>query len=329
MARTHTHRVSVIVPNWNTRRWLPGCLEALKAQTYRDFEIIVVDNGSTDGSVAFIQQHYPDIGLLPLSKNQGFAVAVNTGIKVSRSDYVVLLNVDTIPRPDWLESLVTVIEQSPPEIGFLASKMLNLDQPELLDNAGDSFSWYGSSWKRGKGGPAVNYDRPDEILSACAGAALYRRSFFDTVGLFDEEFNSYLEDVDLGLRGQLLGYRCRYVPQAEVLHQGQGAEIPRPRYVYFSTRNRLMVLTKNIPLPLLLKHSYTLLFGQFYFFLVYKKPLASLKGYADFLRRLPLILKKRRQILGRKKISNQALDNLLTRDLNEPSLTEIFLSKLG
>ncbi|MCB0208672.1 MAG: glycosyltransferase family 2 protein [Anaerolineae bacterium] len=321
-------QVSIVIPNWNTQRWLPGCLDALKAQTFDDFEIIMVDNGSTDDSVVFIQQNYPHVRVIGLPENRGFAVAVNTGIKASQSEYIVLLNVDTVPRPCWLEKLVQTAEQNPPEIGFLASKMLNLENPEVVDDAGDSFSWYGSSWKRGKGEPADRYTQPVEVLSACAGAALYRRSFFETVGLFDEDFTSYLEDIDLGLRGQLLGYRCLYVPEAEVLHQGQGAEIPRPRYVTYSTRNRLMILAKNIPLLLLIKHSPMLLFGQFYFFLVYKKPYYSLTGYAAFLRALPATLQKRRAILRHKKITNQAVDSLLTRDLNEPSLTHIYLSKL-
>lgn len=319
----------MVIPNWNTQPWLPGCLDALQAQTFRDFQVIIVDNGSTDNSVAFIRDNYPDVCVISLPENRGFAVAVNTGIKATQAEYIALLNVDTVPQPGWLANLVETAEQSPSEIGFLASKMLNLDNPDLIDDAGDSFSWYGSSWKRGKGEPASNYTQPVEVLSACAGAALYRRTFFEATGLFDEDFNSYLEDIDLGLRGQLLGYRGLFVPEAEVLHQGQGAEIPRPRYVYFSTRNRLIVLTKNIPLSLLFKHSYTLLFGQFYFFLVYKKPFYSLKGYADFLRLLPLTLKKRQKILHTKKISNQTLDGLLTRDLNEPSLTKILLGKFG
>ncbi|MCB0166193.1 MAG: glycosyltransferase family 2 protein [Anaerolineae bacterium] len=320
-------KVTVIIPNWNTRRWLLGCLDALDAQTFRDFQVVVVDNGSTDDSVAFIRGNYPDVRVITLPENRGFAVAVNTGIRATRSDYIALLNVDTIPRPYWLASLVEIADQSPPDIGFLASKMLNLDQPDLIDDAGDSFSWYGSSWKRGQGEPAAHHNEPNEVFSACAGAALYRRCFFEEVGLFDEDFNSYLEDIDLGLRGRLLGYRGWYVPGAEVLHQGQGAGIPRPRYVTFSTCNRLTILIKNIPLALLVRHSYTLLFGQFYFFLVYKKPFHSAKGYAFFFRNLPLILQKRRAILGGKKISNQTLDRLLTNDLNEPSLRTIFLTK--
>ncbi|MCB9076479.1 MAG: glycosyltransferase family 2 protein [Anaerolineaceae bacterium] len=325
---TDSPKVAVIIPNWNTQRWLPGCLDALNTQTFRDFQIIVVDNGSTDDSVAFIRDNYPDVRVITLPENRGFAVAVNTGIKATQSDYIALLNVDTVPRPGWLASLVETADQSSPDIGFLASKMLNLDQPDLIDDAGDSFSWYASSWKRGKGESAAHYNEPGEVFSACAGAALYRRRFFEKVGLFDEDFNSYLEDIDLGLRGRLLGYRCWYVPAAEVLHQGQGAGIPRPRYVTFSTCNRLTILIKNIPLALLVKHSYTLLFGQFYFLLVYKKPYYSAKGYAAFLRKLPLTIQKRRAILGQKKISNQTLDRLLTNDLNEPSLRTIFLTKL-
>lgn len=321
-------RVTVIIPNWNTRRWLPGCLDGLRAQSYEDFHVILVDNGSTDDSISFVQRYYPEVQVIGLAENRGFAVAVNTGIRGATSKYVALLNVDTIPQPQWLANLVETIEECPPDIGCLASKMLNLENPKIIDDAGDSFSWYGSSWKRGKGEAAEIYCHQEEIFSACAGAALYRRTFLEDVGLFDESFNSYLEDVDLGLRGQLLGYRCLYLPDAVVLHAGQGAKIPRPRYVRLTTRNRLTLLLKNIPLSLLVKHGYTIVFGQVYFFLVYKKPLHSLKGYFAFIRDLPQTVKQRRAIQKRKKVSNQVLDTLLTCDLGEPPLREVVTTKV-
>ncbi len=321
-------KVIVVIPNWNTQRWLTGCLDGLQAQNYRDFRVIMVDNGSTDNSVAFVKQHYPEVEILTFAENRGFVPAVNAGIKQSHSEYVALLNVDTIPQPDWLSGLVETIEQSPPDVGCLASKMLSLDNPSLMDDAGNTFSWYGSARKRGQGEPAENYTRPEEIFSACGGAALYRRTFLEKAGGFDENFVSYLEDVDLGLRGQLLGYRCLYVPIAQVLHQWGGANIPRPRYVYLVTRNRLALLLKNIPLELLFKHARTLLFGQLYFFLVYKRPLHSLAGIISFLAALPRILHQRRLIQKRKKISNQALETMLSYELGEPRLRDILKTKL-
>lgn len=321
-------KVTVIIPNWNTERWLTGCLDGLRVQTYQDFKVLLVDGGSTDNSVALVSEHYPEVDLVTLAQNRGFAPTVNAGLARADSDYVALLNVDTVPQPNWLTGLVDVMDQSPPEVGSLASKMLALNNPTLIDDAGDTFSWYGSARKRGLGEPATNYDQVADVLSACAGAALYRRSFFEDVGLLDENFTSYLEDIDLGLRGRLRGYRCLYVPEAEVLHQGQGAETARSRYVYLLTRNRLMVLLKNIPLALLWKHAGTLLFGQFYFFLVYKRPFHSLAGIISLLLALPRIMRQRQAIQQGKTISNQALESMLTNELGELRLRDIIKSKL-
>lgn len=321
-------RVCIVIPNWNTYRWLPGCLDGLRSQSFRDFQIILVDNGSDDDSVAFVKEHYPEVTVLAFTENRGFARAVNAGIEQSCSEYVALLNVDTVPQPDWLANLVTTMDSCSPTVGSLASRMLSLENPELLDDAGNSFSWYGSAKKRGQRQPAESYGQAEEVFSACAGAALYRRSFLEDVGKFDENFVSYLEDVELGLRGQLRGWRCFYVPTAQVLHQWGGAGIPRPRYVYLSTRNRLALLLKNIPALLLLKHAHTLLFGQVYFFLVYKRPLHSLAGIAAFILTLPRILRQRRMIQRQKTVSNEFLDGLLSDDLGEPRLRDIIKGKL-
>ena len=148
------------------------------------------------------------------------------------------------------------------------------------------------------------------------------------MGEFDEGFTSYLEDIDLGLRGRLLGYRYLYVPTAEIWHQSHGAGLSRSRYVYLSTRNRLALLLKSIPTPLLLKKAPMLLFGQFYFFLVYKKPLYSLAGTFSFLLKLPPILQQRRKIQKNKRIPNNVLEGLLSTDLGEPRLRDIVKSKL-
>lgn len=325
---TRSPKVSVVIPNWNTQRWLAGCLEGLRAQSYRDFEIILVDNGSADTSLAFVEQGYPEVKIIALPENRGFAPAVNIGIRHGCSEYVALLNVDTVPQPDWLANLVQTMERSPSDVGGLASKMLSLNDPCLMDDAGDLLSWYGSARKRGTGQPAQDYLEVEEVFSVCAGAALYRRSFFEEVGEFDESFTSYLEDIDLGLRGRLLGYRYLYVPTAEIWHQSHGASLARSRYVYLTTRNRLALLLKNIPAALLLKKAPMLLFGQFYFFLVYKKPLHSLAGTFSFLLNLPRILAQRRKIQKSKRISNKILESLLSTDLGEPRLRDIIKSKL-
>jgi GT2 family glycosyltransferase len=288
----------------------------------------VVDNGSTDDSVDFLRRNYPEIELLTFPRNLGFAPAVNAGIAQAHSDYIVLLNVDTIPQPRWLETLVSTIEQSPPDVGSLASKMLRLEDPTLIDDAGDILSWYGSALKRGLGQPAKDYNREEEIFSACAGAALYRRTLFENAGNFDEAFGSYLEDIDLGLRAAILGYRCLFVPSAEIYHQGHGAGIAKKNYVYLMTRNRLALIAKSIPWKLLFKHSGTLLYGQFYYLLAYKKPLYSLKGFLSFIISLPHILKQRQRIQQRRRVSDQEIDAMLTHELGEIPLKKLIKNKL-
>jgi GT2 family glycosyltransferase len=326
---TFRPKVTVVIPNWNNLSWLPGCLDGLRAQQYQDFQIILVDNGSTDGSVAFVRKNYPQVRIVTFAQNRGFAPAVNAGIQQAHSEYVALLNTDTVPEPGWLRTLVETMEHSPPDVGFLASKMLQLQDPSTIDDAGDTLSWYGSARKRGSGESAEAYDQLEEVFSACAGAALYRRSFLQAAGGFDERFTSYLEDIDLGLRGRLLGYRCLYVPTAQVLHQGHGSGLARSRYVYLVTRNRLALLLKSIPWTLLFKHSWTLLHGQIYFFLVYKKPLHSLAGTIAFLFALPRILRQRRALQRKKAISDRALEAMLSNRLGEMPLREIIEGKLS
>jgi GT2 family glycosyltransferase len=178
------------------------------------------------------------------------------------------------------------------------------------------------------GQTAEDYIKVEEIFLPCAAAALYRRTFFDEVGEFDEGFGSYMEDVDLGLRGQMLGYRYLCVPDAQILHKKHGAGLARSRYVYLMTRNRLCLLVKNIPLALLVKRAPQLLYGQFYFFLVYKRPYHSLTGTFSFLTHLPRVLRQRQAIQKHKRISDQALEVMLSNDLGEPALRDIFKSKL-
>ncbi len=322
-------KVTVVIPNWNTARWLPGCLNGLREQTFRDFQIVLVDNGSEDESVELVTQGYPEVKLIRFPTNLGFAKAANAGLEWAQSEYIALLNVDTIPQPAWLATLVEVMDRSPAEIGSVTSKMLSLDNPTLIDDAGNLFSWYGSAQKRGQGQPATAFNHLEEVLSGSGGATLYRRSFFEAVGKFDEDFVSYLEDVDLGLRGQLLGYRCLFVPGAEIWHKWSGGAIPRPTYVTYSTRNRAALLLKNVPGKLLLKHWRTILYGQLYFFLVYKHPFASLRGYVALVYTLVTILKTRFTLQQQKKISTATLEHTISDQLSEPALTEIVRLKFN
>jgi len=319
-----TSKVCVVIPNWNGKRWLPGCLNALAAQTFKDFAVVVVDNGSTDGSQELLRTGFPQVHILPFAENRGFAAAGNAGIRQTESEYVVLLNNDTIPRPDWLANLVRAIDSAPPNVGCLASKMIDMTNPGVMENAGDTLSWQGAAEKRGRGAPTSEFVQLEEVLSPCAGAALYRRSFLADTGGFDERFFAYLEDVDLGLRGRLLGYTCLFVPSAEVLHQGHGSGMPHGRYVRLITRNRLVLLLKNIPGRLLRRHLVSLVYGQFYFFVCYRRPLHSLAGCVSLIPLLPHALRQRRHIGSRRTLSEEQIDALLKPAMNEPTLRKAF-----
>lgn len=245
-------RVTVVIPNWNGARHLVECLNALAAQSYHDFDTLVVDNGSTDGSLDLLRERYPWVRILPLGENRGFPAAANAGIRASRSEYVVLLNNDTRADPDWLGNLVRAMDETP-QAGFGASKMLRYDQPDLIDAAGDGFSlrsWAGTSL--GAGEPASRYAQRAWVFGACAGAAIYRRSLFDDIGLFDDDFFLSHEDVDLDLRAQIAGHRCLFVPEAVVYHKRWGStDVSAADVLSRALRNRIWVVGKGLPIPLL------------------------------------------------------------------------------
>jgi GT2 family glycosyltransferase len=304
-------KVSVVIPNWNGGVWLDGCLDALKSQDYSNFEVIVVDDASADGSLDHLEERFPGVRLLQLDEHRGFARAVNAGIEAASGEYVVLLNNDTLPSISFIRNLVLAMDALPTDVGCLASRMRSMDNPALLDDTGDTFTWYGHALKRGHGRPVTEFAENSEILSACAGAALYRRAFLNDVGGFDEEFVSYLEDLDLCLRGRLLGYRCMFVASSDVLHKGHGSNLPSGDYIRFMTRNRLMLIGKNIPFSLIAKHFHHLLIGQLDLLIQYRRPLDSFMGYLSFLRRVPHILHERHRILSARKLSDREIEVLL------------------
>jgi GT2 family glycosyltransferase len=246
-----------------------------------------------------------------LPNNMGFAHAANVGITKATTLYVALLNTDTQAYPDWLRCLVDAMDASGPKIAAIASQMLRFDHPDLVDNAGDELSWYGVASKRGHCQPARDFTSAMEVFSPCAGASLYRRDFLLAMGGFDTTFFAYLEDVDLGLRGRLRGYRYLYQPSAKVLHVGHGSGIADDRYVELITKNRLMLFVKNIPLALLLRHIAKLFYGQVYFFAAYGRPRASIRGYATFFAALPAAWGQRQRNLKGTGLDHDDLNALL------------------
>ena len=190
-------KVTVIIPNYNGKHFMEPCMEALAAQTYRDFKILVVDNASRDGSVELIRERYPDTELMVMEENLGFSGAVNAGIRKADTPYVLLLNNDTRVDRDFVGEMVKAIEKSD-RIFSVSSKMIQMYHPDYIDDAGDLYTVIGWGFQRGISHPVTAYTRPCRIFSACAGAAIYRREVFEEIGYFDEMHFAYLEDIDVG-----------------------------------------------------------------------------------------------------------------------------------
>ncbi len=243
---TDTPLFSVVIPNWNGLRFLPVCLDALAAQTYPNIEVIIADNASTDGSQAFIRQNYPAVVLVELPENRGFTGACNAGMQAARGEYVSLLNNDTEADPGWVAAVVDAFERHP-DAGIVASKMLLFDKRDHIHTAGDFFTVDGRAgnrgvWQRDDG----QFDAEEYVFSACGGSSTYRRAMLDQVGLLDDDFFFSLEDIDLGWRAQLTGWRCLYTPRAVVYHHlsATGGGVTAS---YYDGRNLIFVLVKNYP----------------------------------------------------------------------------------
>ncbi len=246
--------VSVIIPNWNGWRFLPVCLDSLRRQTLATHEVLVVDNGSTDRSPDLLAQHYPEVRVLkPRDTRSFFSGAVNEGIRQARAPIVFLLNNDTEADEHCLEEIVTALAARP-ECSMAAAKMRLFDRRGDLNAAGDFYGADGipgnrGAWEEDRG----QYDQQGLIFSPSGGAAGYRRTMFDDIGFFDEEFIGYCEDVDVGWRAQLAGHTCVFVPGAVVYHRVSGTG-GGPVASYYTGRNTIWVLAKDVPGPVLRRH---------------------------------------------------------------------------
>jgi len=240
--------VSVIIPNWNGAHLLPVCLDSIRQQTFRDYEIIIPENASTDGSIELIVEHYPEAKLIRFSENLGFSRAVNEGIRQSRGQFIALLNNDTELDPRYLAELVAVMADDP-KIGICAPKMVYYDETSMINSAGHACGPDGIVVDIGRRQPDREwFNQPREVLGACAGAALYRRRMFEGIGLFDPDFFLSFEDADLNWRAQWAGWRARYVQTAIVKHrEGASREIRSTRAMFLGLRNSIYVWTKDWP----------------------------------------------------------------------------------
>lgn len=255
-------KVTIVIPNYNGKHFMEPCLASLKEQTCHDYRILVVDNASTDGSIEYMKENYPEIDVIALDKNYGFSKAVNVGIQNSTTPYVILLNNDTTVDPHYVEEMIKAIEKSP-RIFSVSSKMIQMYHPELIDSAGDLYTLIGWGICRGTGRPVTNYTKADEVFTACAGAAIYRRSTFKKIGYFDEKHFAYLEDIDIGYRARIYGYKNMYCPTALVYHVGSGTSGSKYNSfkVKLSARNNIYLNYKNMPILQLILNFIPLLAG--------------------------------------------------------------------
>jgi GT2 family glycosyltransferase len=246
---SHPARAAVIIVNWNGRQYLERCLAALFAQPLEQAQVIIVDNGSTDDSCAWVATHFPQVQIMALPQNAGFAVANNIGIRATTAPYVILLNNDTEVQLGWLEALIEPVDRDA-AIGMCAARIILADRPDLIDSIGLRIDALGFAWQVGREQPAGAFPNPIDVFGPSGAAALYRRVMLDQIGLLDEDFESYYEDVDLAWRAQRAGWRCRYVPQAVVLHVHSATSRRQPdRKIYLLTRNRWWTIFKNYPVP--------------------------------------------------------------------------------
>ena len=246
-------KVSVVIPNYNGKKFLDDCMEALSKQTMKEFEVIIVDNGSTDGSQAYIKEKFPSVVLIELQENTGFSGAVNVGIKAAKAKYVLLLNNDTKVFPDFVKQLYDAIRGNK-RIFSVSGQMIKMYQPEQYDGTGDFYSLIGWAFARGAGKSAKDHQYGARIFTSCAGAAIYRKSTFEKMGYFDEDFFAYREDIDVGYRARIYGYANRYCEKAKVYHVGSGTSgsTHNAFKVKLGVRNNIYLNYKNMPFFFLL-----------------------------------------------------------------------------
>jgi GT2 family glycosyltransferase len=249
--------VSIVITPWNSGATLPRCLNSLAAQTARDFEVILVDNGSTDGALERLAENWPGLNFqtLVLAENKGYAVANNLGAKLARGTWLALLNADAFPQPNWLEKLLRAADEHP-QFSFFASRQIQADAPQLLDGCGDAYHVSGQVWRWYRNDPAEQYGLESrETFGACGAAALYKRDAFLEVNGLDEDFFSYMEDIDLSFRLRLRGQRCLYVQDAIVRHIGSASLGPRSDFAaYYGQRNLVWCFVQNMPGGLLWRY---------------------------------------------------------------------------
>ncbi|MBW4054022.1 MAG: glycosyltransferase family 2 protein [Proteobacteria bacterium] len=322
-------KVSVIILTWNGQAYLKECLDSLAAQTFRDFETILVDNGSCDGSAEYVRNTYPWVQLLELPENVGFAEGNNRSLALARGMYIVTLNNDTKVDPAFLAELIRVAEGDA-RVGMVAARMRNYYRPERIDAAGLKIGSNGLGYNIGIG--EVDDGRYDNgpLFGPCGGAALYRREMIDEIGFFDSDFFAYYEDFDLAWRARLAGWKALAAPRALVyhVHSATGGEMSRFK-VYYTQRNKWFVIIKNWPTALFVRHLVSILcadLAALCLAVLRGRGLAAVQARIDVLRNLGRLLQKRCEVQGTRKLSDQQVASLFSP---HEHLFLTFMRKMG
>lgn len=309
-------RLTVAIATYNGRQLLEVVLPTLRTQTFRDFHVVVVDDASSDDTVPWLGEHWPEVEVIVHPSNRGVTAALNSCLQASRSELVALLNNDVELEPDCLGELVSALQRDP-RAGVACGKLRDYHRRELLDGAGDIYTWGGEANRRGQGDPdRGQYDRPQEIFSACGAAAVYRRSALAQVGLFDERLFANYEDVDWCFRAQLMGWNCRYVPTSLAYHMGSATlgKGASDFALYQNWRNALWVIAKNYPAWALVRHAHELALVQLRNLAIAarrRRVRLWLRVWRDALRGLPAVLAERRRVQRSRTRSLAELDSLI------------------
>ena len=311
--------ISVIILNWNGKQFLEDCLGAMRRQTFRDFETILVDNGSNDGSGEYVRKHFPEVILLALPHNLGFTGGNIAGYSKAGGDLIVLLNNDTEAHPNWLEEIHSASE-SYSNAGSFASKMMYFDERNRVENCGFELGMSGVTLDLGRDeldGP--EWTEPRKVFGGCGGAVGYRRAMLKTIGFLDPDFFMTYEDLDLSFRAQLCGFECVYIPGAIVYHRYRATNQKTPsRQVFYSQRNIELAYLKNMPLRLILRSApQRLLYelGAAIYFSKQGAGSAFLRAKLEVLRGLPATLRKRAEIQKQKKIADSQLWAMMSKSI--------------
>ena len=311
-------KVTVVIVNWNGERFLDRCLSALLAQTVMPHEIILVDNASSDASLDIVRR-FPSVRLLAQNENLGFAHGNNLAIEATaaESEWIALLNPDAFPEPRWLEALLSAARDYP-AFDVFGSKLVNAADPAVLDGVGDAYHTSGLVWREGYG-KTINASALEakEIFSPCAAAAMYRKDVFLEAGGFDEDYFCYVEDVDLGFRLRLLGYRCLYVPDSIVYHIGSAVTGKRSDFsVYHGHRNLVWTYVKNMPgigFLIYLPQHLLLNVVSIIYFVLRGQGLTILRAKVDALKGIPEMWRKRALIQSSKRVENSVILGQMTK----------------